>query len=40
MSEDEAYEKLQQLLMIAEDLKASGHYTLADVKDELDLRWG
>lgn len=38
MTETEAFEKLQELLRTAEDLKASGHYSYNDIKDELELR--
>jgi len=38
MSEDEAYEKLQEFLGLAEELVASGRYSAEEIKDELETR--
>lgn len=38
MNEEQAYEKLQELLGLAEELSASGHYTREDILDEIESR--
>ena len=40
MTEDQAYEKLQELLSIVEELITSGHYTPEEILDEVKGRIG
>lgn len=40
MNDIAAYEKLQELLALAEELKESGYYTSAEIVDEIRQRIG
>lgn len=40
MSDIEAYELLQRLLTLAEQIRESGHYTTDEIKDEIQQRLG
>jgi hypothetical protein len=40
MTEEKAYEVLQELLNLAEDLKNSGYYSAEEIHDEVRTRIG
>ena len=40
MNETEAYQKLQELLTLAESLLESGHYSSEEIQDEIRQRIG
>jgi len=40
MNEEQAYEALQNLLAIAEELTKAGHYSASEIRDEIRERCG
>lgn len=40
MTEEKAYEKLQEMLGLAEELKNSGHYSAEEIHNEIKSRIG